>query len=109
MKIIFLSLLTTTIMTATTWQNIQSPVETQVSLDVQSGSLERSIVEFNIDGFHLISVQTHEGEMYLARLEDGASLLEEGFPDMHKYARSILIPDDKQMAIKVLSSEFVDY
>ena len=57
----------------------------------------------------MIPVQTPEGEMYLARLEDGASLLEAGSPDMHKYARSIVIPDDKQMEIKVLSSEFVDY
>ena len=28
---------------------------------------------------------------------------------LHKYARSIVIPDDKQMSIKVLSTEFVDY
>ena len=86
-------------LTASTWQNIQSSTKTQTSLNVQSGTLERSVVEFNIDGFHLIPVQTPEGEMYLARLEDGASLLEADAPDMHKYARSIVIPDDMQMAL----------
>ncbi|SVB26702.1 uncharacterized protein METZ01_LOCUS179556, partial [marine metagenome] len=109
MRNILIILFSLTLGMASTWQNIQSSVETQVSLDVQSGSLERSIVEFNIDGFHLIPVNTPEGEMYLARLEDGASLLEAGSPDMHKYARSIVIPDDRQMSIKVLSSDFVDY
>ena len=109
MRNILIILFSLTLGMASTWQNIQSSVETQASLDVQSGSLERSIVEFKIDGFHLIPVDTPGGEMYLARLEDGASLLEAGSPDMHKYARSIVIPDDKQMAIKVLSFEFVDY
>jgi len=109
MKKLLISIISFTFLTASTWQNIQSSVETQTNLDVQSGNLERNVVEFNIDGFHLISVQTPEGEMYLARLEDGASLLRAGSPDMHKYARSIVIPDDRQMAIKVLSSDFVDY
>ncbi|MDP7028140.1 MAG: C25 family peptidase propeptide domain-containing protein, partial [Candidatus Marinimicrobia bacterium] len=109
MKKLLISIISFTFLTASTWQNIQSSVETQTNLDVQSGNLERNVVEFNIDGFHLISVQTPEGEMYLARLEDGASLLRAGSPDMHKYARSIVIPDDRQMSIKVLSSDFVDY
>ena len=67
MRNILIILFSLTFGMASTWQKIQSSVETQTSLDVQSGSLERSIVEFNIDGFHLIPVQTSEGEMYLAR------------------------------------------
>ncbi|SVB65303.1 uncharacterized protein METZ01_LOCUS218157, partial [marine metagenome] len=81
MKSFFISFISFTILSASTWQNIQSPTETQTILNVQSGSLENSVVAFNIDGFHLIPVQTPEGEMYLARLEDGASLLEAGSPD----------------------------
>ena len=109
MKTALFYILSLTFITAATWQNIQSSTETQTSLNIQYGSLERSVVEFNIDGFHLIPVQTPEGEMYLAHLEDGASLLEGGYPDMHKFARSLVIPDDKQMAIKVLSAKFTDY
>jgi len=109
MKTTLISCISITLLTASTWQNIDASIPTLTDLDVQLSSLEQSVIEFNIDGFHLIPVQTSEGKMYLARLEDGASLLEAGSPDMHKYARSILIPDDKQMAIKVLSSEFIDY
>ena len=109
MNKLLISIISFTLLTASTWQDIYSASETQTILNAESGSLERSVLEFNIEGFHLIPVQTSEGEMYLARLSDGASLLEVGTPDMHKYARSIVIPDDKQMAIKVLSSEFVDY
>ena len=72
MKTILISIISITILAASTWQDIQSSTQTQTNFDVQDGSLERSVVEFNIDGFHLIPVQTPEGEMYLARLEDGA-------------------------------------
>ena len=109
MKTTLISCISITLITASTWQNIDASIPTLTDLDVQLSSLEQSVIEFNIDGFHLIPVQTSEEKMYLARLEDGASLLETGSPDIHKYARSIVIPDDKQMAIKVLSSEFVDY
>ena len=63
MKTILISILSITLLTASTWQDIQSSTQTQTNLDVQAGSLERSVVEFNIDGFHLIPVITPEGEM----------------------------------------------
>ena len=47
--------------------------------------------------------------MFIARLEDGASILEEGAPDLHKFSRSIIIPDDKQMEFKILKSDYIDY
>ena len=110
MKTILISIISVTLLTASTWQEFHSSAtNTQTNLNIQQGSLERTILDFNIDGFHLVPVLTPVGEMYLARLEDGASLLEAGAPDMHKYARSIVIPDNKEMTIKVLSSEFVDY
>ena len=109
MKTILISIISITLITASTWQGIQSSTQTLTSLEVQSGNLELSIVKFNIDGFHLIPIQTPEGEMYLVHLEDGASLLEASAPDMHKYARSIVIPDDKQMAINILSSDYIEY
>ena len=96
MKILLINLISFTVLTASTWQDIQSSTATQTNLNLQSSNLERSVLEFSVDGFHLIPVQTPEGDMHLARLEDGASLLEAHAPDMHKYARSIVIPDDKK-------------
>ena len=97
MKPLFIFLVSVTLLSANTWQDIQSPIETQTLLSAQSESLERTVLEFNIDGFHLIPIDKLNGDMYLVRLSDGASLLELGAPDMHKYARSIVFPDDKQM------------
>ena len=109
MKNILIILFSLTFGIASSWQGINSTTASKSKIEVASSNVETTNIQFNIDGFHLIPVDTPEGEMYLARLEDGASLLEMGAPDMHKFARSIVIPDDKQMAVKVLSSEFVDY
>ncbi len=109
MKKLLISIFSFTVLIASTWQNIQSAKSTNSKLDLVSSNINQTSVDFNIDGFHLVPVMTPAGEMYLARLEDGASLLQMGAPDMHKFARSIIIPDDKKMAVKVLSSEFVEY
>ena len=109
MRNILIILFSLTFGIASSWQGINTTTASKSKIEVTSSNVETTNIQFNIDGFHLIPVDTPEGEMYLARLEDGASLLEMGAPDMHKFARSIVIPDDKQMAIKVLSSEFVDY
>ena len=109
MKKLLISIFSFTLLTASTWQNIQSAEATKTTLDLVSSNINQTVVDFNLDGFHLVPVMTPTGGMYLARLEDGASLLEMGAPDMHKFARSIIIPDDKKMAVKIVSSDFVEY
>jgi hypothetical protein len=47
--------------------------------------------------------------MHLAKFKNGASFLKVGAPDIQKFSRSIVIPDDAEMKIEILSSEFTDY
>ena len=109
MRNILIILFSLTFGIASSWQGINTTTASKSKIEVTSSNVETTNIQFNIDGFHLIPVDTPEGEMYLVHLEDGASLLEMGAPDMHKFARSIVIPDDKKMAVKVVSSEFVEY
>ena len=109
MRNILIILFSLTFGIASSWQGINTTTASKSKIEVASSNVETTNIQFNIDGFHLIPVDTPKGEMYLARLEDGASLLEMGAPDMHKFARSIIIPDDKKMALKVISSKYVDY
>ena len=109
MRNILIILFSLTFGIASSWQGINTTTASKSRIELASSNVESTNIQFNIDGFHLIPVDTPGGEMYLARLEDGASLLEVGSPDMHKYARSILIPDTKKMALKVMSSKYVDY
>ena len=54
MKSLFIILISLTLLSANTWQDIKSPTETKTVLNVQPGSLESTVIEFNIDGFHQI-------------------------------------------------------
>ena len=53
MKIILFSVLSISLISASTWQNIHSSVATHTTLNMQSGDLENSVMEFNIDGFKI--------------------------------------------------------
>ena len=83
MRSILIILFSLTFGIASSWQGINTTTASKSKIEVTSSNVETTNIQFNIDGFHLIPVDTHEGEMYLAHLEDGASLLEMGAPDMH--------------------------
>ncbi len=76
---------------------------------VISSDIQTTVIEFNTKNFNLVPVSTPEGIMHLARLENGASFLKKGAPDLHKISRSIIIPDNAEMGIEILSSKFTDY
>ena len=103
MKILIQAILCLNILLAS-WQDVTSNSPTQTNIDVISSNVETTILDFSIDGFHLIPVQTSQGEMFLVKLNDGASLLEASAPDLQKFGRSIIIPDQSEMHINILLS-----
>jgi len=74
-----------------------------------SSDIQTTTIEFNLDDFILVPVQTADGVMYMARFENGASFLKAGAPDIQKFSSSIIIPDDAEMKLEILSSEFTEY
>ena len=109
MYTILFSILFSAFITASTWNDINSPTQTKTKLEASSDNLDITSVNFDIDGFHLMPVDVNGSEMFKAHLNDGASLLLKGAPDLHKYAKSIIIPNDKKMSFKIISSNFIDY
>ena len=51
---------------------------------VLSSDIQTTVIEFNLDDFKLLPVQTSNGIMQIVRLDNGASILKEGAPDIHK-------------------------
>jgi len=109
MKLLITLIITISLGFSSTWNAINSEDVTSTKLEVLSSTIETTEINFEIDGFHLVPITTPEGIMLQARLEDGASLLQEGAPELQKFSRSIIIPDNKQMALKVISADYVDY
>ena len=58
MKKLLISIFSFTVLTASTWQNIQSAEATKTTLDLVSSNVNQTVVDFTIDGFHMVPVMT---------------------------------------------------
>ncbi|MBC8311359.1 MAG: T9SS type A sorting domain-containing protein [Candidatus Marinimicrobia bacterium] len=91
------------------WEGISSTSPVSAKMELVNSNISTSTVGFTIDGFNLIDVATNKGDAFIAKVEGGASIMELGSPDLHQLATSVIIPDDKKMDIRVISSEFTEY
>ena len=76
---------------------------------IMHSDIYSTTIEFELDDFQLIPVQTEKGIMQIVKINNGASMLNKGAPDIPKYSRSIIIPDDAKMQYEILSSKYIDY
>ena len=74
-----------------------------------SSNIETTVIQFQLEDYNLLPVNIDNNIHYVAKFKDGASLLKTGAPDIQKYSKSIIIPDDAKMKIDILSSNFSDY
>ena len=92
-----------------TWQNINSSVPKPMNFDVVSSDINTTKIKFTMDGFHLIPSNDPQKISYVVKSENGASLLEFGYPDLHNYTKSIIIPDNVKTSVNVLSFKYQDF
>jgi len=91
------------------WVGIHSTDPVPAKVQLVSSNIDRSIIYFGVDGYNKSEVQTPRGAAYLIHLEDGTPILSAGDPDLPKLSASLIIPDEAQMLVKVVSSSFTDY
>ena len=91
------------------WIAIQSQAETEAKIEMLSSDIERTVLDFSIEGFNLIKVETPNGVSHYVDVDEGTPLLSKGNPDLQKLTESIIIPDNADMSFKVVSSDFVEY
>ena len=91
------------------WEGINSISPTPAKIDLLNSNITTSTVEFRLDGFKLIDILTERGDSFIAKVEGGASIMELGAPDLHQLASSVIIPDDKHMEVRIVSSQYTEY
>ena len=91
------------------WEGISSTSPVSAKKGLLSSNISTSTVEFTLDGFKLIDVSTDKGDAFIVKVDGGASIMELGSPDLHQLTASVIIPDDKNMDIRIISSEFTEY
>ncbi|MFH1841869.1 MAG: C25 family cysteine peptidase [bacterium] len=70
---------------------------------------QRTLLEITVGGFEADPVDI-DGKTYYRILLDREGMAQDlGFPALPNVRRSIIIPDDMEMAVTVIASEYVDY
>ena len=92
-----------------TWQNINSSVPTPMTFDVISSDINTTKIKFEMDGFHLIPSEDSKAITFKVKSENGASILNQGYPDLHNFSKSIIIPDKSKTSVNILSYKYEDY
>lgn len=94
---------------AQNWIDLGAAQPTGVTTTLISGSENHSVISVQIPGFNLIPLQTPRGEAFSIQVDGTTPLLEKGMPDLPKVTTSLLIPDQANMEIRIVSSSYVDY
>jgi PKD repeat protein len=91
------------------WMNISStnPVAAKISL-VSSDEIQ-SRVHFSLGGFSLNEVMTPGGVANTIYIKKGSPLEVAGAPDLPKLTTSLVIPDNAEMEVVVISSSYKDF
>ena len=78
-------------------------------IEVLAAGPDRTQLRFEVGSFRLAPV-TIAGEAYSTIVWDGGGApLEKGMPALPGFRESIVIPDDAEMAIRLLASEYRDF
>jgi uncharacterized cupredoxin-like copper-binding protein len=78
-----------------------------VTLVESDGS--RSVLEITIGGFEAVPVTINGKTYHTITLKREGVQQEKGFPALPNIRRSLIIPDDREMSVTLLSSEYVDF
>ncbi|MCO5264795.1 MAG: C25 family cysteine peptidase [Lentimicrobium sp.] len=94
---------------AQNWVGIHSDQPTAAETTLVSSSASGSVVSFTLEGFNLNTVSTPRGDAFVVSVPGATPLLEKGMPDLPKLTASLVIPDQANMKVRVISSEYIDY
>ncbi len=80
-------------------------------VDVRASEQPGGVIQLDyaLSGYNLETVAI-DGQPYQSiLLGEESRYLEAGMPDLPRIARSVIIPDDAEMAVRVVGSEYVDF
>ena len=82
-----------------------TPKKTAISLVSDNG--EATVMKFDAGAMGQKTVSTPAGEALVITMDDGTPILKKGFPDLPKLTASIIIPDEKNMQVRLSGAAHV--
>jgi hypothetical protein len=105
--VLSLVLLFTSIAGAEEWVQLTAAT-TPVAVQVMTQSPQSTILTSTINGFDKANFTINNEYFSLATLEGEALTWQAGYPELPRLHRSLIIPDDALMAVRLVASEYRD-
>ncbi|MCP4704709.1 MAG: hypothetical protein GY865_08875 [candidate division Zixibacteria bacterium] len=83
-------------------------VANDFNLSIQESTSDRTIINFEIGAYDRIPVEINGETYYQISYEEGSNFLIEGEPSLPRICKSLIIPDDAEVRVNVIASEYVD-
>ncbi len=91
------------------WRNISSSTEKPPEIKLVYSNIDQSRINISVPGFTTKEIRTKDASGTIIKLHDASRMLEKGAPDLPKLTTSLIIPNQAEMEVKVISSEYTDY
>nr|MBA3900319.1 hypothetical protein [Bacteroidota bacterium] len=80
-----------------------------VQKQLVSSTIETSTINFTIGDYILNEVKINGQAAFMPQLEGATPILRKGAPELLKLTASVIIPDDTEMQVKVISTQYTEY
>lgn len=90
------------------WTIIQKNKQTQNQVKLISSKDSETILHVDVNAYRFKEVRTGQGIASVVLTPVGTQLLEAGAPDLPKFTQSLIIPDNQNMGIEILSSNYIE-
>jgi len=80
-----------------------------IEVKVLESNDSRTVIQFDIGAFEKEAVNIDGEAYYKIQCGNEGAMLDEGAPELPMVCRSIIIPDNAQMTVNILSSQYVEY
>lgn len=107
--LLLFSLVLTSVLSAQNWVGISSDSPAPARVELISTDAASTVVEFTVQGFEILPVQTPQGDAFTIKVDGASPMLKKGMPDLPVIASSVIIPDQANMEVRVISSRYIDY
>jgi hypothetical protein len=87
------------------WVNLQSSNTRTIRCNVSGSSYENTRIEFAIPGFYLDTVLINDKGYSRVSIPGVVNYLQKGYPGLPRIAKSIIVPDDKEMKLRIIREE----
>ncbi len=80
--------------------------ESRIAILHEAQGFQATTVQFDLGDFHFTDVNTSNGIAKIPVVQNATSLLVKGAPDLPKFTRSLVVPDQGNIVVEVQESEF---